>query len=179
VSEPQVEYAASSPVDNERQHDDCHYGDDHPEEEHDNAGNGLARYGSRFSHGRQLPVGVGFIRRLVLLRRAPHVADLLVIPEPSFFRAERATWCRLGRQDAVNEPGGAGSEQEQVQVVACLPPPPAHRARHGLRLPALGTLCRKVRERLKLGPTIEATPGGLTRSAAPEAGLASARPWYG
>ncbi len=66
VPEPQGEYSASGPVHNERQQDDGQDDDDHPEEEHDDAGNGIPGYGSGSSHGRQLPGGLGFIRRRTL-----------------------------------------------------------------------------------------------------------------
>src|SRR5215510_258971 len=50
VPEPQVEYSAAGPVHNERQQDDGQDYDDHPEEEHDDAGKGIPRYSSRSSH---------------------------------------------------------------------------------------------------------------------------------
>jgi hypothetical protein len=48
-------------------HDECQEDDDedddhHPEEEHDDSGDGVPGYGSRSSHGLQLPGAAGFIR---------------------------------------------------------------------------------------------------------------------
>src|SRR5207247_6511732 len=69
VPEPQVEYSAASPVHDERQQDDGQDYDDHPEEEHDDAGDGIPRYSSRSSHGHQLPTDARLIRRCYLRRR--------------------------------------------------------------------------------------------------------------
>ena len=66
VAEPQVEYSASGPVHDERQQDDGQYYHDHPEEEHDDSGDGIPRYCSGSSHGRQLPTAVRLIQ---LIRR--------------------------------------------------------------------------------------------------------------
>src|SRR5256885_14483856 len=68
MPEPQVEYSAAGPVHDERKQDDGQDYHDHPEEEHDDAGNGMPRYSSRSSHGRQLPTAVRFIR---LVHRLP------------------------------------------------------------------------------------------------------------
>src|SRR5215469_16921868 len=68
VPEPQVEYSAAGPVHDERKQDDGHDYHDHPEEEHDDAGDGIPRYSSRSSHGRQLPTVVRSIR---LVHRLP------------------------------------------------------------------------------------------------------------
>src|SRR5690242_8543880 len=51
VPEPQVEYSAAGPVHDERKQDDGQDDNDHPEEEHDDAGDGIPRYTSRSSHG--------------------------------------------------------------------------------------------------------------------------------
>jgi len=64
VPEPQVEYCATGPVHDERQEDDGQDYDDHPEEEHDDAGDGIPGYSSRSSHGHQLPTDARLIRRL-------------------------------------------------------------------------------------------------------------------
>jgi hypothetical protein len=66
VPEPQVEQSSAGPVDDERQQDDGQYGDHHPEEKHDDAGNGIPRYSSRSSHGRQLPATGRVIRAKAL-----------------------------------------------------------------------------------------------------------------
>src|SRR5690349_5943473 len=63
MPEPQGEYPAAGPVHDERKQDDGQDYHDHPEEEHDDAGNGMPRYSSRSSHGRQLPTAARFIRR--------------------------------------------------------------------------------------------------------------------
>jgi len=62
VPEPEVEYSAASPVHDERQQDDGQDYDDHPEEEHDDAGDGIPGYSSRSSHGHQLPTNARPIR---------------------------------------------------------------------------------------------------------------------
>jgi hypothetical protein len=62
MPEPQGEYPTAGPVHDERKQDDGQDYYDHPEEEHDDAGNGVPRYSSRSSHGRQLPGTVWFIR---------------------------------------------------------------------------------------------------------------------
>jgi hypothetical protein len=50
-------------VHDEREQDNGQDGDDHPEKEHDDAGNGNTSYGSRSSsHGGQLPSGLTSIR---------------------------------------------------------------------------------------------------------------------
>ena len=67
MPEPQVEYSAAGPVHDERKQDDGQDYHDHPEEEPDDAGNGMPRYSSRSSHGRQLPAAVRFIRLVHLL----------------------------------------------------------------------------------------------------------------
>src|SRR6266487_635632 len=64
VPEPQVEYSAAGPVHDERQQDDGQDYHDHPEEEHDDAGDGIPRYSSRSSHGHQLPTDARLIRRV-------------------------------------------------------------------------------------------------------------------
>ncbi len=63
VPDPQVEYSAAGPVHDERQQDDGQDYDDHPEEEHDDAGDGIPGYSSRFSHGHLLPTAARLIRR--------------------------------------------------------------------------------------------------------------------
>ena len=63
MPKPQIEDSATGPVHDERQQDDGQDRDDHPEEEDDDAGNGMPSHGSRSSsHGRQLPVTVAIIR---------------------------------------------------------------------------------------------------------------------
>ena len=62
VPEPQVEYTAAGPVHDERQEDDGQDYHDHPEEEHDDAGDGIPRYSSRSSHGCPLPATARFIQ---------------------------------------------------------------------------------------------------------------------
>jgi hypothetical protein len=49
-------------VHDERQQDDGQDNHDHPEEEHDDAGDGIPRYSSRSSHGGQLPTTIGLIQ---------------------------------------------------------------------------------------------------------------------
>jgi hypothetical protein len=63
VPEPQVECSAAGPVHDEGQQDDGQDYHDHPEEEHDDAGDGTPGYSSSSSHGRQLPTAVRLIRR--------------------------------------------------------------------------------------------------------------------
>src|SRR5215471_5382940 len=64
VPEPQVEYSAAGPVHDVCQQDDGQDCDDHPEEEHDDAGDGIPGYSSRSaSHGRQLPTAARLIHR--------------------------------------------------------------------------------------------------------------------
>ena len=65
VPEPQVEYCAAGPVHDERQKDDGQDYDDHPEEEHDDAGDGIPGYSSRSSHGHQLPTAARLIRQVL------------------------------------------------------------------------------------------------------------------
>ena len=55
VTEPQVEYSATSPVHDECQQDDDQNDDHHPEKEHNDAGDCIPRYRSRSRHVRQLP----------------------------------------------------------------------------------------------------------------------------
>jgi hypothetical protein len=62
MTEPQVEYCATGPVHDECQQDDGQNDDHHPEEEHDDPGDGISRYSSRSSHGRQLPAAARLIR---------------------------------------------------------------------------------------------------------------------
>ena len=69
MPEPEVEYSAAGPVHEEcQQHDGQDY-DDHPEEEHDDAGDGIPGYSSRSSHGHQLPTAARPIRRVFTGRR--------------------------------------------------------------------------------------------------------------
>jgi hypothetical protein len=65
VPEPQVEYCAAGPVHDERQKDDGQDYGDHPEEEHDDAGDGIPGYSSRSSHGHQLPTAAWLIRQVL------------------------------------------------------------------------------------------------------------------
>lgn len=58
MPEPEVKYSAAGPVHDGRQQDDGQDYHDHPEEEHDDAGDCISRYGSRSSHGCQLPAAV-------------------------------------------------------------------------------------------------------------------------
>src|SRR5215467_2819457 len=64
VPDPEVEYSAAGPVHDERQHDDGQDYHDHPEEEHDDAGDGIPGYSSRSSHGHQLPTDARLIQRV-------------------------------------------------------------------------------------------------------------------
>lgn len=68
VSDPQVELSASGPVHDERQQDDGQNDNDHPEEEDDNAGNGVTGNGCCSSHSRQLPAIAPLILRRALAR---------------------------------------------------------------------------------------------------------------
>src|SRR5690349_14649529 len=63
VSQPHVEYAAAGPVHDGSQRDDGQDYHDHPEEEHNDAGDSTPGYGPRSSHGHQLPAIVRPIRR--------------------------------------------------------------------------------------------------------------------
>src|SRR5215831_2542763 len=54
VPEPQVEYSAAGPVHDGCQQDDSQDYDDHPEEKHNDAGDGIPGYSPRSSHGHQL-----------------------------------------------------------------------------------------------------------------------------
>jgi hypothetical protein len=58
----QVEYPAAGPVHDGRQQDDGQDYHDHPEEEHDDAGDGIPGDRSRSSHGRQLPTAARLIQ---------------------------------------------------------------------------------------------------------------------
>jgi len=78
VPEPQVEYSAASPVHDERQQDDGQDNDDHPEEEHHDAGDGIPGYSSRSSHGHQLPTDGRLIPRVFTVTATPDLVD----PEP-------------------------------------------------------------------------------------------------
>jgi hypothetical protein len=84
VPEPQVEYCAVGPVHDERQKDDGQDYDDHPEEEHDDAGDGIPGYSSRSSHGHQLPTAARLIRQVLVrpligyLRSTPNRAAMLL-----------------------------------------------------------------------------------------------------
>jgi len=64
VPEPEVEYSAAGPVHDVRQQDDGQDRGDHPEEEHNDAGDGIPGYSSRSSHGHQLPTAARLIRRV-------------------------------------------------------------------------------------------------------------------
>src|SRR5262249_61209006 len=64
MPQPKVEYPAAGPVHDERQQDDGQDYHDHPEEEHDDAGDGIPGYSSRSSHGHQLPTAARLIRRV-------------------------------------------------------------------------------------------------------------------
>src|SRR5712691_13179006 len=86
MTEPDVQHAATGPVHDECQQDDRQNDDDHPEEKHDDAGDGPPGYCSRSSHGRQLPAGTHFIPkwpalflsgRLGLYRRPGYGHDLV------------------------------------------------------------------------------------------------------
>ena len=57
-----MEYPAAGPVHDGRQQDDGQDYHDHPEEEHDNAGDGIPGDRSRSSHGHQLPTAAQLIR---------------------------------------------------------------------------------------------------------------------
>jgi hypothetical protein len=61
VSEPQVKNPAAGPMHDKREKDDDQNYDHQPEEEHNDSGNRVPGYGSRSSHGLQLPGAVRFI----------------------------------------------------------------------------------------------------------------------
>ena len=63
VPEPETEDSAASPVHDERQQDDGQDYHDHPEEEHDDAGDRIPGYRSRSSHGYRLPITARLIQR--------------------------------------------------------------------------------------------------------------------
>src|SRR6516162_3962718 len=64
VPEPQIEYSAAGPMhDGSQQHDAQDY-HDHPEEEHNNAGDGIPGDSSRSSHYHQLPTAARLMRRV-------------------------------------------------------------------------------------------------------------------
>ena len=65
VPDPQVEYPAAGPVHDGRQQDYGQDDHDHPEEEHDDAGDGIPGDRSRSSHGHQLPIAARLIRRVL------------------------------------------------------------------------------------------------------------------
>src|SRR5215468_6621917 len=65
VPEPEVEYSAAGPVHDGRQQNDGQDYDDHPEEEHDDAGDGIPGHSSCSSHAHQLPTAARPIRRVV------------------------------------------------------------------------------------------------------------------
>src|SRR5262249_1068380 len=65
MPEPEVEYSAAGPVHEECQQDDGQDYDDHPEEEHDDAGDGIPGYSSCSCHGHQLPTAAQLIRRVL------------------------------------------------------------------------------------------------------------------
>ena len=54
VPEPQIEYSAAGPMHDVRQQEDGQDHDEHPEEEQDEAGDGIPGHRSRSSHGHQL-----------------------------------------------------------------------------------------------------------------------------
>jgi hypothetical protein len=62
VSEPQIQGSAAGPVHDGRQQDDGEDDDHQPEEEHNDSGDGVPGYGSRSSHGLQLPGAARVIR---------------------------------------------------------------------------------------------------------------------
>lgn len=64
VPDPQMQDPATGPVHNSRQRDDGQDDHDHPEEEHNDAGDGPAGDRSRSSHGHQLPTAAQLIRRV-------------------------------------------------------------------------------------------------------------------
>ena len=64
VPEPEAECSAACLVHDERQQDDGQDNDDHPEEEHDDAGDGIPGDSSRSSHRHQLPTAARPIRRV-------------------------------------------------------------------------------------------------------------------
>jgi hypothetical protein len=115
MPEPQVECCAAGPVHDERKQDDGHDYHDHPEEEHDDAGNGITRYSSRSSHGRQLPTAVRFIR---LAHRLPGTK-----------RARPATSGTLQARGQTRMPGaiaGAAGLRPAVSARHNLKPPGMH-----------------------------------------------------
>jgi hypothetical protein len=62
VPESQVEYSAAGQVHDECQQDDGRDYDDHPDQEHKDAGDGISGYRSRSSYGHQLPGVARLIR---------------------------------------------------------------------------------------------------------------------
>jgi len=65
VPDSQVEYPAAGPVHDGREQDDGQQYHNHPEEEHDDAGDGIPGDRSRSSHGHQLPTAARLIRRVL------------------------------------------------------------------------------------------------------------------
>ena len=55
VSEPEIQDSSAGLMDDERQQDDGEDDDHQPEEEHNDSGDRVPGYGSRSSHGLQLP----------------------------------------------------------------------------------------------------------------------------
>ena len=62
MSEPQIEQSAAGPMNDKRQQDDDQDDDHQPNEEHDDAGDGVSADCSSSSHGPQLPGIAGLIR---------------------------------------------------------------------------------------------------------------------
>jgi hypothetical protein len=91
VPEPQVQFSATGPVHDECQQDDGQNGDHHPEEEHDDAGDGIPRYCSRSSHDRQLPAAAHVIRS-----RNPTTVRRFPEPLGRACRGRYARRCRTG-----------------------------------------------------------------------------------
>jgi hypothetical protein len=109
VPEPQVEYSAAGPVHDERQQDDGQYYHDHPDEEHDDAGEGVPRYSSRFSHGRQLPTAARLIRRDRHRHARPCAVPLLRRPEVQPGRVRpRIRYCSTPAGRVAYSTAGAG-----------------------------------------------------------------------
>ena len=62
VPEPQIQDCAAGPVHDVREQDDGEDDDHQPEEEHNDSGDRVPGYGSRSSHGLQLPSAARLIR---------------------------------------------------------------------------------------------------------------------
>jgi hypothetical protein len=78
MPEPEFEDSAAGQVHNERQQDDGHDYNDHPQEEHHDAGERISGDRSRSNHGHPLPIVARLIRRRA--SRRPRLAAGLAGP---------------------------------------------------------------------------------------------------